>query len=95
MIVNHILAASRIPYILEQRNIQIEGNLLSIDIDDKKGVSVLLLKCEDVLKFEGSTLKRFDNPINDYIGRLEVELEGVKIFACVYKTDLVKLNIEN
>lgn len=86
--INNILAASRIPYILQQKGIEVEDNLLHVEINHTRGVYVQLYKSQDILKFDGWKFVAFDAPKNELVGRIHVEFEGIEFLSCVREGEL-------
>lgn|GEM_PF-4208199 len=85
--INHILAASRIPWVLEQKGIEVERSLLSVNIDRDK-VDVQIYQSTDIMKFENWTFKSYENELNGYAGELIANYEGIQFTTCVKVEEL-------
>lgn len=84
--INHILAASRVPWILEQKGIDVD-NLLRVNIDEKD-IEVLLYRVENVMKFGDYSFEQYKEKIGDTIGRLTADYDGIKFITCVREDEL-------
>lgn len=92
MIINHILAASRIPYILESKGIEIDDNLLRINVGENK-VEANIYHTRDIMKFDNWEFKPYKNETDRYVGELIVDFEGIKFTTCVRVDELPLLNL--
>lgn len=85
--INHILATSRIPWILEQKGIAID-DLLGINIE-LSNVKAHLFNVEDLMKFEGWTFKKYEDETQyGSVGMLSVNYEGIQFRTPVTKDKL-------
>jgi len=90
--INHILAASRVPSILEQKGIDIERNLLRISID-KDQVDVSIYDTEAVLKFDNWVFNPYEGKYQTllgqgYVGTVIAKYDGIQFASCVSEEEL-------
>lgn len=86
MMINNMLAASRVPWILEQKEIDV-NHVISIGIT-KEFVGVHLSRVEDALKFDDWNYEPFKQRSLYSVGRVIVNFEGIEFQSCVGEDEL-------